>query len=245
MLGKTVTRVAGSEPSVRRHASLVRGCEVAAVEAIGKHLVVEFQGGWALHVHLGMTGRWRHGPPTGTKGDGPARVVLETSGWCSRCEGAPTVDLDRTPAIRRSIERLGPDLIEPTVDLDDVIVRARAADPARTISSILLDQTIAAGIGNVHRNEVAFEAGVHPGRSLSSIDDDTLRWIFNRASLQLRANVGRRRTTTGDRRAGTQTHVYHRAGRACRRCGAAIRFTKAGDPARDTFWCPGCQPADP
>jgi len=36
-------------------------------------------------------------------------------------------------------------------------------------------------------------------------------------------------------------HVYRRAGRACRRCGAVIRSHPQGDPARIAYWCPGCQ----
>jgi endonuclease-8 len=243
LLGRRLTRLAGTEPAVRRRANDLRGAEITLVEAVGKHLIIEFEGGWALHVHLGMSGRWRFGPPSGTKGDGPARVVLETTGWSARCDGAPTVELDRTPLIRQSVARLGPDLIDRDVDLAEILTRLRSTAQTRSLSAALLDQTIAAGIGNVYRNDVLFEAGLHPDRQVGTVDDETMRWVFERAAKQLRANVGRHRTTTGGRRPGTETYVYGRAGRACRRCGGRIEYSSSGDPARDTYWCPTCQPA--
>ena len=36
-------------------------------------------------------------------------------------------------------------------------------------------------------------------------------------------------------------YVYRRVGRACRRCGAAIRSYPQGENARMAYWCPGCQ----
>lgn len=239
LAGRRLTRVGGSAPSVRRRAADLAGGRVDLVEAVGKHLIVEFEGGWALRVHLGMTGRWRYGPPSGPRGDGPARVVLETTGWAARCNGAPTVELDRTPLIRSAIARLGPDLIDPAVDIHGVVERVRQADQSRSISAVLLDQTMAAGIGNVYRNEVLFEAGLHPDCPVGEIDDEELHWVFARAAAQLRANVGRRRTTTGGRRPGSETHVYGRSGQACRRCGTRIGFSDTA--GRDTYWCPTCQ----
>ena len=95
--GRLLSRLGGSEPSVRRGASHLRGATIESVQAVGKHLIVEFDGGWALRVHLGMTGRWRFGLPTGVRGDGPAKVAMETVNCAARCYGPPTVDLDRMP----------------------------------------------------------------------------------------------------------------------------------------------------
>ena len=38
----------------------LRGQTVAGVEAIGKHLVIRFDEGSAVRVHLGIAGWWRH-----------------------------------------------------------------------------------------------------------------------------------------------------------------------------------------
>jgi endonuclease-8 len=57
------------------------------------------------------------------------------------------------------------------------------------------------------------------------------------ASDQLRANLATARRTT----VPGGLAVYGRTGRACRRCGTAIRSLVHGHHPRRTYWCPGCQ----
>lgn len=237
--GKTLRRLGGSAPSARRHAHRLRGARVERVEAVGKHLLIDFDGGWTLRVHLGMTGRWRFGPPTGARGDRSARVVLETAGWALRCYDAPSVSVDRSPREWAAVAKLGPDLALATPDIDEAIGRARRLDGASSVSEVLLDQSVASGIGNVYRNEILFEFGIHPSTAIEQVDDRRLERILLRASRHLRLNAGRRRTTTGSRRPGMNLYVYERAGKPCRRCGAPIRKTLS--EGRNTFWCPSCQ----
>ena len=241
--GQTLRRVGGTSTAARIHAYRLVGARVEAVEAVGKHLLIDFEGGWTLHVHLGMTGRWRFGPPTGRRGDGRCRVALETAGWSLRCYDAPSVELDRSPRIWRSISRLGPDLAVSDPDLGEAVSRARAGEPRNTISQIMLDQSVAAGIGNVYRNEVLFETGIHPATPVGSLDDDQLLATFGRAARQLRLNSGRRRSTTGARGHRMRLYVYEREDRPCRRCGTRIRRDRIA--GRTTFWCPSCQRESP
>ena len=187
-----------------------------------------------------MTGRWRFGPPTGRRGDGAARVVLETEGWALRCYDAPSVSLERSPEAWAAVANLGPDLALPSPDIDGAMARVRRRDRRTTVTEVLVDQTVASGIGNVYRNEVLFEAGIHPSTEIGHVDDKLLRRVLSRAARHLRLNSGRRRTTTGARRAGMHFYVYERSGRPCRRCGARIR--KARTAGRPSFWCPSCQP---
>ena len=244
MQGRPLVRISGTEPSVRRQAERIRGSGISQVAAVGKHLLVDFDRGWTLRVHLGMTGHWRFGPRSSLRSDGPARVVLETAGWSARCFRAPTVQVGRTPAIWELIEHLGPDLLDDPPDIAGALTRARQGDQSRGISDLLLDQRIAAGIGNVYRNEVLFEAGVHPEHPVGNLSDERITWMFTRAADQMRRNVGRQsRTTTGTRRRGAETFVYGRAGHRCRRCGTQVHVGESTDLNRVTYWCPGCQPS--
>ena len=233
----------GSAPSVRSRAAQLRGATIDNIQAVGKHLIVEFDGGWALHVHLGMTGRWRIGPPTGV------RTEMGLPRWCwRRVDGQPVVTGRRRSSstvlpgygIPSSIWVLTSPLAHRTSN------RSSNASPMplrdATVSDVLLDQSIASGIGNVYRNEVLFEAGVHPEHDTHALDSKQLAWIYRRASEHLRLNVGRSRTTTGGRRRGSETYVYGRAGRPCRRCGASIRQGRSTNHERTTYWCPSCQP---
>jgi endonuclease-8 len=243
MLGEPVTRVAGTDPTVRREARRIVETTIDQVESVGKHLLIDFSCGFTLRVHLGMTGHWRFGPPTDLSADGPARAVLETHRWTARCFQAPTVELGRTPRVWDAVRTLGPDLLDEPPPIDDAVARARATDQTRSISEILLDQHTASGIGNVYRNEVLFEAGIHPEYPVGGLSDEQLRWLYQRSADQMRRNIGSgTRSTTGARRPGSEMFVYGRERRACRRCGGAILIGESANLGRVTYWCPACQP---
>jgi endonuclease-8 len=226
-----VPRWAGSLP--------VSGERIEAVRAVGKHLLVDFSGGLTLRTHLRMSGRWdlyrtderwRRSPTA-------ARVVIEVPGWTAVCFSAPDVALTRTD--RAAIDHLGPDLCDPTPDLTTVVSRARASgDSATTIGELLLDQRVAAGIGNVFKSETLFLERLDPTCPASALPDDRLREVFQRAHLLMRANLGagRRRTVPEG------LAVYGRAGKPCRRCGArVVRIAQGRTLPRSTYWCPSCQ----
>jgi len=115
------------------------------------------------------------------------------------------------------------------------------------VSEALLDQRNLAGIGNLYRAEVLFLRGIDPWRPVGEISD--LPALVELARQLLDANKDRiDQVTTGSLAPGTQTWVYGRVGRPCRRCGGRIRRVLAGgtpgDGERVTFWCPRCQPAE-
>jgi endonuclease-8 len=105
------------------------------------------------------------------------------------------------------------------------------------------------GIGNVLKSEVLFVAGVDPFGPVSALSEDALERLLTVAVRLMAMNVVEsnsmtpavRRRTTGSLDPGAKLWVYGRGGKACRRCGAAIKVRKTGADARLTYWCPGCQ----
>jgi endonuclease-8 len=155
------------------------------------------------------------------------------------CYSAPTVELLGDDDLRRHpvLSRLGPDLCLAEPDIDEAVRRLRRLDPATEVGVGLLDQSVAAGIGNVYRSEVAWACRLDPRRALGSVDDATRRELYSTAARMLRRNLNTsRRTTT----AGTLA-VYQRQGRPCLRCGDTVRWQRLGEHARSVWWCPGCQ----
>ena len=164
---------------------------------------------------------------------------------------APVVELleQRAEALHPSLGALGPDLLSPDFDADEVLRRLR--DPSRRgfeVAAALLDQRALAGIGNVYKSEVLWIERVSPFAHVGGLDDETLARLVATAHRLLLANVAairgpERTTTTGDRGAPGPLYVYSRAGRPCRRCRTPIARTSQGvDLPRLTFWCPVCQP---
>lgn len=229
----------------------LRGRAVASAEARGKHLVLAFDEGSAVRVHLGIVGWWRRRPHASTETMAQATLALATAGGVWLCN-ARTLEWSRARFVAgaRALTRLGPDLLGDAPDLDAVFRRAREPrHAARPIGELLLDQTIAAGLGNVYKCELLFLHGVHPWTRVDAVADATLRALFADGMKWLRANVGRRRTLTADLSRGERPArgrgrfwVYGRWRRACHRCGAVIEQRRQRPSLRPTYWCPRCQP---
>lgn len=237
LVGKDVERVAGSSSSLRANSRRVTGRRVEAVRPVGKNLVIEISGGYSILIHLGMSGRWLV-LDASSPVPGEARLALSTATQHVVCLAAPTVILDRSPRIERRLSSLGPDLAGDEWDDTEFLRRARTRDDRR-VSALLLDQRVAAGIGNVYKSELLFLERIHPDTVVGDLSDEALIALGRRARRLLQANVGRHRSTTGERTPGRETWVYGRQGKACRRCGSAIEAGRRQE--RVTYWCPGCQ----
>jgi len=244
LTGRRLLETGGTHPAMTAGARRLRGRTVTAVEAIGKHLLIHVEGGWTLRTHLGMSGRWvtvaPHAPWPVTPGK--ARVVLRTADAFAICFAAPTVEIGPTEAILSGIAHLGPDLAAGDVPLAHVVERARLAT-ASTVADLLLDQSVASGIGNVYKSEVLFLERTAPATAPAELDDHALAALYTRACRLLSANIsGGARTTTGTRSRDGDYWVYGRNGQPCRRCGTPIVSAPHGRNDRITYWCPRCQP---
>ncbi len=220
LVGETLTGVWARGVEMRA----LRGHALASASAVGKHLVLAFDEGSAVRVHLGIAGAWRRRARASLPAIAQATLALQTARGVWLCS-ARTIEWSRARLVAgaRALARLGPDLLGGAPDLDAVVRRAR--DPvhaARPIGELLLDQTIAAGLGNVYKCELLFLHGVHPWRRVDSLDDNSLRALFADGIKWMRANVGRARTTTADPSRGERPargrgrlRVFGRWRRAC------------------------------
>jgi endonuclease-8 len=213
------------------------GRTLDAVEAVGKHLLMRFSGGWTLHSHMRMTGSWHLYRP-GERWRQPrhrARAVLGFGDWEAVCFAAPVLELVRDG--REPVGHLGPDVLAEEFPLDHVVARARSVGPV-PVGELLLDQRVCSGVGNVYRCEALWELRRDPLRSSAELNDEALGLLFETARAMMRENL----TVAGPRRFGGRSGVVHgRAGRPCPRCGALVRARAQGADARIAFWCPGCQ----
>jgi endonuclease-8 len=205
------------------------GTSVDGVEAVGKHCLVHFDDGRTLHTHLRMTGSWHLYRPgeRWQRAAASMRAVIEVPDRIAVCFAAPLVELTTAPPVAH----LGPDLCRPGPDLDEAVRRmGQLAPPDGTIGEALLDQRVAAGIGNIWKSESCFACGIDPFTPLELVDDGDRRRLLGMASRQLRGERG-------------PLAVYGRRDAPCRRCGTPIRWAPQGAHRRGTYWCPACQPA--
>ncbi|MDO4759216.1 MAG: bifunctional DNA-formamidopyrimidine glycosylase/DNA-(apurinic or apyrimidinic site) lyase [Candidatus Saccharibacteria bacterium] len=118
-----------------------------------------------------------------------------------------------------------------------------------SIKSVILDQKVIAGIGNIYADEALFYAGIHPGRHAGSLTLAEAKQLIEGAKSSMTASIdsGGSTMATYLRADGTKgnylekfAQVFHREGQPCRRCGQEIiKIRVAG---RGTHLCPNCQP---
>jgi formamidopyrimidine-DNA glycosylase len=117
------------------------------------------------------------------------------------------------------------------------------------IKSLLLDQRILAGLGNIYADEVLCQARVRPTRPGGSLSSGEMARLRGSIRPLLNAGIAAGGTSLNDLayllpdgRAGeylARLKVYGREGQGCRRCGAPIERVVIG--GRSSFFCPQCQ----
>ena len=212
--------------AVKQLAPRLDGRLLESVEAVGKNLLLRFEGGVVLRSHLRMKGRWRV-----FRADsqilGVPWLVLRGSEHVGAMFNGAVLELDRGIA-----RRLGPDILADSTDYDGMIERLRGENQDRALGDALLDQRLVAGIGNLWKAESLWQARVSPWRKLRDVSDEDLRITLEHAHGLMKGRLGG---------VGGSAQVYRRKGRPCPRCRATIRSWPQGDDARIAYWCPECQ----
>jgi formamidopyrimidine-DNA glycosylase len=224
------------------------GERVARVERRGKYLVVRFESGRVLLIHLRMTGSVRAGELAGD----PYRRAL--------------VHLDDDSHVAyRDVRRFGtwlllePDEVDPYLaarlgeeplegGFTPSVLAARLARRRAPVKAALLDQRTAAGLGNIYVDEALWRARIHPLTPAGALDANAIRRLHRAIRRALELGIARQGSTLSDYRQpngapGSMQHefkVYGREGEPCARCGMPIeKLQRVG--GRGTWFCPSCQ----
>jgi endonuclease VIII len=216
--------------AVKRLPERLGGRRLESVDAVGKNLLLRFEGGLVLRSHLRMSGRW-HVAKRGAGRVGVPWLVLRGAEHEAVLWNGPVLELGHADTVAA---RLGPDILDRLPDLPGMVARLRSEDPGRAVGDALLDQRLVAGIGNVWRSEALWEVRVSPWRLLVHLTDPELLAVLETAHRLMSDSVAGTSRPRG---------VYRRAGRGCPRCGGAIRSHPQGKAARTAYWCPDCQPS--
>jgi endonuclease VIII len=223
-------RIAAESPHPRGQATgvarAIDGRVLESVEAVGKHLLLRFEGGVVLRSHLRMSGRWRLEQPRGAR-RGLPWLVLRGREWEATQWNGPVLSLEK-----REVRRLGPDLLAEQTEVSDIVGRLRRSDSSRLVGEALLDQRLVAGIGNMWLAESLWHARVSPWRRVGEVGDAELTTTLVWAQERMREAFAGGRLPRA---------VYRRAGRPCPRCGTAVASRGLGDANRTAYWCPRCQ----
>jgi formamidopyrimidine-DNA glycosylase len=254
--GRRLERVEILDPRLTRPfdpavvAGRLEGDRVDRVDRRGKYVVVRFESGRVLLVHLRMTGNLLVGGEADRPVDRHRRAVVRLD--------------NGSDVVYRDVRRFGTWLLLEPGEADPYLDARLGAEPlgslfsARALSerlsprrapikSALLDQRTVAGLGNIYVDEALWRARVHPLRSAASLEPGEVRAVHRGIRRSLKAGIARQGATLRDYRLPDgsrgrmqeEFQVYGRAGQPCRRCRAPIGKTRVG--GRGTWFCPSCQ----
>jgi len=247
-LGRRIEKVAVNDArilagaSAREFTRRLEGNRFESSRRHGKHLLVRLaRDGW-LTMHFGMTGHLHYFEDAV---DDPkydrVRFDLERGHLAyvnRRMLGRVGLTEDADALIRD--EGLGPDALDPA--FDEAALERAIEGRRRDVKSLLMEQSVIAGIGNIYADEILFQARLHPKLSLQELDDQQRKGLFRAIKEVL--------TTAIDCGAGAEQFLERlpsgyllpsrEKGGRCPRCGSEILTFK--HQGRTTYFCPKCQP---
>ena len=251
--GRELVEVEISDPRLTRPddpvevARELEGERVAMVDRRGKYLIVRFESGRALLIHLRMTGAVLEGP---NAEDPHRRAVLHLD--------------DGTDVAYRDVRRFGTWLLLEPEEVDAYVDARVGREPLANayrakhlgdelhgrrapIKAAILDQRTVAGVGNIYADEALWRAQIHPLTPAAALDPEEVKALHKGIRQALQAGLRRQGSTLRDYRlpdggsgsAQKEFKVYGRGGEPCDRCGTPIdKIRVAG---RGTWYCPQCQ----
>ena len=165
-------RIEAESPHPRAQATGVApridGRVLESVEAVGKNLLLRFEGGLVVRSHLRMNGRWRI-EPRGKVRTGLPWLVLRGETHEGVLWNGPVLTLEQ-----RNVARLGQDVLAEEFDLEAALVQLRRARDLR-LGEALQDQRLVAGIGNMWMAEALWSIRISPWAHVGDVGDGTLR----------------------------------------------------------------------
>lgn len=238
------------------------GSKIEKVRRRAKVLIIELSGGWALIIHLKMTGQLvfvgknqRFGaghPGKELIGELPAkstRVILKFKdgsqlffndqrkfGWMRLLPAIEIPEID-------FFKKVGPEPLDDDFTVDKFIDRLQRRKNSN-IKAVLLDQTVVAGIGNIYADESLWSAKIHPATLVSQIPKTRLVLLYSAVRDVLNLSISKGGSTDknyvdAEGKKGSYlsfANVFRKEGQPCPRCGTPIEKIRVA--GRGTHICP-------
>ncbi|MGI6208225.1 MAG: bifunctional DNA-formamidopyrimidine glycosylase/DNA-(apurinic or apyrimidinic site) lyase [Anaerolineae bacterium] len=237
-------------PAPTEFSRSLEGRRITGISRRGKHLLLALDDGRHLIVHLGMTGQLLlFDPAAEPPRFARVKLALEDGRILWYADMRKFGRLTLTDDVAGALESLGYEPFAP--ELDAGLLQSRLVGRRCPIKSLLLDQRVLAGLGNIYADEALFEAGIHPCTPAGALSLEEADRLLGSVRTVLARGIANRGTTISDYvdgqgQAGSnqaQLRVYGRGGQACHRCGCTIERIRLS--GRSTCFCPACQPQRP
>jgi endonuclease VIII len=236
-------RLAVTSPQGRftEGAGRLDGKRCISVEAYGKHILYGFETGEHIHIHLGLYGRFRTAKSPPPEPQGAVRVRMQSSTHAVDINGPNTCEVLDGAGFNALTSRIGPDVLRNDADPDRAF--ARITKSRTGIGTLIMDQAVMAGVGNIYRSEILWRQRIHPDQPGTTINRDVFERLWNDAVHLLKIGVKKNAIITNEAadaaesKYGERVNIFEKS--HCPACDGPIRkFEIAG---RRAFTCEACQ----
>jgi len=265
IIGKKISSIEIINPkSFQGNHKTVINSQIISLSRTGKQLSIFLNNGYLLLIHLKMTGQLIYvskiqtilGHPTPSLYKKPlpwtsTRIIFTFSnnsilyfndqrkfGW---------IKLVKVSDLAKLQSNLGPDILSSSFTLS--YFRQVLAKSTRPIKTLLHDQSILAGVGNIYANDALFLSKIHPHTKACQLSPSQVKSLYHNIKKVIRQGINSGGSTAKDNMylkpdgtPGANQYnflVYQRVGEPCSVCAATIIRLKLS--GRSAFFCPYCQ----
>lgn len=250
LLGKTIESISTPWPRTvggdeKSFSQALVNRKISRVERRGKYICIFFNNEKTLTIHLRMTGKCLF---TTTEKEKKHIRVIFTFDESTKLYFVDVRKFGRMQLWSPDEEllpKLGPEPLDPKT----VYNVLTGLTSTRAIKTVLLDQTVLAGVGNIYADEALFRARIHPQCRADKVAKRKLKSLSRLIPEILIASILNKGTTISDYRTTQRSKgsnqfflkVYGRNGEPCKKCSQTIRRISIN--GRSSHFCPRCQPA--
>lgn len=235
---------------VDQFVEFVTGATITDIGRRAKFLLIHLDNGYTIISHLRMEGRYKissdpsaidkHSHAIFTLDNGQKMIYNDVRKF-GRMQLWNTDDLSNN----KSIQKLGPEPLSKDFTFENL--KPRIVRHRKDIKTVLLDQSVMSGLGNIYVDEVLWKVKIHPETPANHLTDEDIQKIIEvsneemKQAIQAGGSTVRSYIDASGHKGNMQNSlkVYGKEGTPCPRCGTKIKKIKVG--GRGTHFCPKCQ----
>lgn len=254
IVGKEIHSLSLIYPPIVEFQEILQQSQIESITTRGKAMLIRFDCDLSMYSHNQLYGRWTvNRRSTEMKWNRSLRVEFLTDNFAVRLWSATDIEIIPTSKEEEHpfISKLGPDILDDSCTPSLIFDRLKSKKFCnRNASSLMLDQSFIAGIGNYLRSEILHQSGVHPNAKPRLISDKKLQhWAettknltklsYDTGGFTVSEKVALAGKQRGEPKRAYRHSAFCRNGLLCHYCDAEIVRTRVANRRLD--FCPKCQ----
>ena len=254
LIGKEIIESKFYYERIKDKEEIVKNKNIKEITTRGKAMLIRFMNDWSMYSHNQLYGRWTVNlNTTKIKSSRALRVVFTTNKHTVRLWSATDIDLIPTTEENEHsfLKKLGPDVLNESCGFELIEERLTSKSfHKKKASTLMLDQTVFAGLGNYLRSEILFDAKIHPDDRPFDLDKARItQWAksikaisnlaYKTGGFTVSKSFADKNKANGEPRRSYRHAVFMRHKYECLNCKSRIERKWYGKRKLD--FCPSCQ----